>query len=452
MIFSCSDEESFGTSTSLRLTFSDDTVSFDTILSTIGTSTKRVRVFNNQSEGIRITNVRLGSGGTSGFRINVNGKSGPSVDNVEVLKKDSIFMFIDIIPEENASDSPTEIKDSVIFTLESGIQQQMILTAYGQDVTILKGQVYKAGENGIIGGSDKPYLIYDSIKVDSGATLTIEAGAKLYLHSGVYILVDGTLKINGTEEKPVLLRGDRTDNMFPYLPYDRIDGQWGGIYYSSQSTGNIITYADIHGGDNALLCDESGTEKSKLTVSNSVIHNFNGYCLLSTNNQITFEHSQISNARKDCLNLTGGVYNFNHCTIAQFNRFHSERGKAFYGYDFTYNEKGDSVARPLYVTMRNSIVTGYSDKDQITIDHPYSKSDMILSFDYCLLRTDTTGMNNYISMPVTNTIFDIDDNEVSTGGNFKTIDFDNYIFDFHLDSLSQANGKAEGGKNIGCYQ
>ena len=136
----CSDEESFSTSTSNRLTFSDDTVSFDTVLTNVGSSTKRVRVFNNNNDGIRIKDVRLGSGGTSGFRINVDGQSGVSLNDVEILKKDSIFMFIDLTAQANNSNTPVAIKDSIIFTLESGVTQQMILQAEGQDVITLQGK------------------------------------------------------------------------------------------------------------------------------------------------------------------------------------------------------------------------------------------------------------------------------------------------------------------------
>ena len=446
----CSDEESFSTSTSNRLTFSDDTVSFDTVLTNVGSSTKRVRVFNNNNDGIRIKNVRLGSGGTSGFRINVDGQSGVSLNDVEILKKDSIFMFIDLTAQANDSNTPVAIKDSIIFTLESGVTQQMILQAEGQDVITLQGKRYAKGENAILTAT-RPYLIYDSLKVDSGATLTIEAGATLFFHSKTSIIVDGTLNIKGTADKMVTLRGDRTDRMFTYLPYDRIDGQWGGIYFTSKSVGNTIEYADIHGGDNAIVCDESGTDKCKVSISNSIIHNFNGYCVYSVNNKMEFENTQISNARKNCLNFTGGLYTFNYCTIAQFNAFHSDRGYAFYGWNYVINEKNDSIAYPLDVNMVNTIVTGYS-TDEIIVAMPYSKAPYILSFDYCLLNTDITGMDKYITINVSNCNFDTKDNEVYRAKNFKCVDTSIYMYDFHLDSLSLANNKSKEGKNIGCYQ
>ena len=67
MMFSCEDTESFSTNEAFRLSFSEDTVSFDTVISTVMSSTKRVMIFNNNKEGLRVTSARLASGGASGF-------------------------------------------------------------------------------------------------------------------------------------------------------------------------------------------------------------------------------------------------------------------------------------------------------------------------------------------------------------------------------------------------
>ncbi|MBQ2073112.1 MAG: right-handed parallel beta-helix repeat-containing protein, partial [Bacteroidaceae bacterium] len=73
-LWACDSYDSWTVDPSARLTFSSDTVSFDTIISKVGSSTRRLLVFNNNSAGIRLTNVRLKHGADSYFRINVDGQ------------------------------------------------------------------------------------------------------------------------------------------------------------------------------------------------------------------------------------------------------------------------------------------------------------------------------------------------------------------------------------------
>ncbi|MDO4933559.1 MAG: right-handed parallel beta-helix repeat-containing protein, partial [Prevotella sp.] len=53
ILAACSDDDSFTTNPSARLTFSRDTVSLDTIFSTVPTSTYTFWVYNNNGDGLR---------------------------------------------------------------------------------------------------------------------------------------------------------------------------------------------------------------------------------------------------------------------------------------------------------------------------------------------------------------------------------------------------------------
>ena len=138
---SCSDNDEFSTNNDDRLTFEYDTVSFDTVFTTIGSSTKRFKVYNKNDKGIRITSVQLANGEDSGFRINVDGHSGPVLNDIELLKKDSLFVFAEVtLPNQN-SNEPVYLKDELVFYLESGITQKIVLEAYGQEAVILHAPV-----------------------------------------------------------------------------------------------------------------------------------------------------------------------------------------------------------------------------------------------------------------------------------------------------------------------
>ena len=160
------------------LKFSQDTIRFDTVFTGITSTTEDVQVYNRNSKGLRIKNVKLESGGTSGFMINVDGQSGTSIDDVQVLKEDSVFLFVKVNIPTSSSMEPTKITDAVIFTLESGVQQKVVLAASGQNMQALHAEVLKSDK--VMTASELPYVIYDSLVVAEGASLTIQEGVTLY--------------------------------------------------------------------------------------------------------------------------------------------------------------------------------------------------------------------------------------------------------------------------------
>jgi hypothetical protein len=58
----CSDDDSFTSSPSHLLTFSQDTVKLDTVFSKVPTTTKTFWVYNKSGDGIRCSNIRLANG------------------------------------------------------------------------------------------------------------------------------------------------------------------------------------------------------------------------------------------------------------------------------------------------------------------------------------------------------------------------------------------------------
>jgi hypothetical protein len=98
-----------------QLSFSKDTVLFDTVFTTVGSSTRWMKVFNNSKKKIVISNIRLGDGNSSFFRINVNGKPGLKFKDVEIAGKDSIFIFVEVTVDPNRANNPLVVSDSIMF-------------------------------------------------------------------------------------------------------------------------------------------------------------------------------------------------------------------------------------------------------------------------------------------------------------------------------------------------
>ncbi len=385
LMVSCADGDVFSTASSVRLSFSADTLMMDTVFSKIGTPTYSLTVYNRSGESLRCGSIRLQNGNQTGFRVNVDGEylsssTGYLVNNVEVRKGDSLRVFVELTAAENGVLAPQLVEDNLVFTLESGVQQMVNLRAYTWDTTTLTNATISSDTT--INSPERPVVVYGSLRVDSAATLTIAAGTTLYFHSSASLDVYGTLLCAGTAGSEVTLRGDRLDNMFSYLPYDNVSGQWQGVTFRSSSYNNELSYTDLHGAMDGIVCDSSDVSKVKLQLYNSTVHNCQGYGLKAINSVVDMRNSQLSNTLNDCVAIYGGCAMLLHCTLAQFYPFDSNRGAALRYANFL-----DDSIYPLYqMDCINSIVTGYAD-DVIMGEATDSTTYYTYRFINSILRT-----------------------------------------------------------------
>lgn len=447
----CSDDERFSTSSADKLQFELDTVRFDTVFSSVSSATKRFKVYNRNGKALRLSSVRLASNGASGFRVNVDGHSGTQFSGMEVLRGDSLHIFAEVTPAPSRQDSPFLVRDTLAFVLESGARQQIILEAYGQDAHFLRGQTITSDTEL---SARLPYIVHDSLVVAAGATLTIPAGATLCFHSGAYLGVHGRILCPGTKDAPVVFRGDRTDKLFPYLPYDRTDAQWGGIAIGAESSGNELTYADIHGGSYGILCAGGPSAQPaapKLRLLNSSIHNVAGDGLRAEQCETHVANTQITNARGNCVSVAGGSAHFTHCTLAQFYPWSGSHGKALH----LANTLGDTPLPLDNATFANCIVTGRATREIALDRHADESTAFNATFSHCLvsyaLTAKDTEATQQLFATCTNETADAEkwnswsgtatpDEHTWGAQNFANLDTEHYIYDFRLSEKSNALG------------
>src|SRR5690606_4738317 len=121
-----------------NLEFSKDTVYLDTIFTNIGSSTYTLKVYNRSSENISIPSVRLSQGESSRYRLNVNGRAGKTFNNVEILAKDSIFVFIETTIDINTFPGNLQFLYTDAIEFDSGSNQQKVeLVTLVQDAIFL---------------------------------------------------------------------------------------------------------------------------------------------------------------------------------------------------------------------------------------------------------------------------------------------------------------------------
>ena len=82
--YSCQKDDLISTEPSYKLAFSTDTVLFDTVFTTIGSTTKTLKVFNRNDQKIRISSIRLAEGNQSQYQLNIDGSPAISISNVEI--------------------------------------------------------------------------------------------------------------------------------------------------------------------------------------------------------------------------------------------------------------------------------------------------------------------------------------------------------------------------------
>lgn len=291
-----------------RPRFSTDTISFDTVFTTIGSTTLNFRIYNHNNRPLLISSIRLAGGETSFFRLNIDGEVIASIQDVEIPPDDSLFVFVAVTVDPTNTNNPVIIKDSVIFNT-NGFIQDIKLIAYGQDVHLFNNEVIKTQT----WTNDKPYLIYKSLAVDSGQTLTIEGGTRIFFHKNASLIIRGRILVNGGPENTVVFQNDRLEEF-----YDVIPGQWGTIFIDPISRGNRINHAIIK---NAIAGIQIGYPSDyhvpELELSNSRILNVSFAGIYAFGADITCFNTVIA----DCAGaaaalLRGGNYRFMHCTIS----------------------------------------------------------------------------------------------------------------------------------------
>ena len=432
LCLACENDDSFSTSPGLQLDFSVDTLSLDTLFSKTPSSTYAFWVHNRNDQGLKLMTVRLKRGNQSGYRVNVDGvyldnANGSQTSNVEIRRKDSILVFVELTAPENKQKVPALVEDDLLFNLESGKVQQVNLRAWAWDARKLYDPVIS--KDSVI-ESEQPLVVFGDLKVTEGVTLTLR-NTTLYFHDGAGVLVEGTLKTENC-----LMRGDRLDRMFDYLPYDRVSGQWNGIRFTKTSNDNCLIDTEIRNSTEGIVCDSAVLDETRyrLDMQNCIVHNSQGTGVRTVNANVRLDHCQLTNAGGDCLVVYGGKAVVSYCTMAQFYPFSADRGAAL---RLTNAWGGKGVGLDIEVT--DCILTGYAD-DVVMRE----KMDEGAAFDYLFNHSLLRTPKEEDSAHFIDILWETPKDEVQGKDQFIKIDSENLAYDFHLSEKSTAKG-------MGCY-
>jgi len=430
-----------------NLSFSQDTVLFDTVFTTIGSTTKRFKIYNNNKSTIKIEEIQLMGGLNSPFRINIDGVSGISFSNIDIKKKDSLFAFVEVTLEVNNVVNPLVICDSIRFRT-NGKDQYINLDVWGQDAYFHVNEIISDLDPWL---NDKPHVIYGVAGVgfpgvDSNLTLTIPAGTQVHAHKNATLFVyKSTLIVNGLLGNEVVFEGDRLESF-----YDDISGQWRGIYLS-QAKNCIIDYAVIKNGAIGIQIDTTSSLNT-LNLTNTIIDNNDFYNLfLVAGPVVNVENCVFGGAGIiSTYSFAGGDLTFTNCNFTNY--WSEARGGPGFALKTYFENEDINIERPLTMNVTNCIMYGNT-LNEFAIDSIGNSSVLFdVNFTNCLLKKEEIYSYNYITNPIWNIdpmFIDSEINDFHVEPNSSIIDAgSNIIFtNSSIDAVSR--GAAP---DIGAYE
>lgn len=325
MVNSCQ-KDVIDTDPDVKLEFSQDTIFFDTIFTSLGSTTQSITVHNKGKQKIMISSIKLASGESSFYRMNVDGIAAFEVNDIEIGAEDSMYIFCRVTIDPTDTRNPYVVSDSIIFETNTNIQK-VDLVALGQNVNYILADTYIAGYpkykiiahegETVTWTSDRPYVVYGFAVVDSTGRLIIERGTQVHFHnnSGLWIYKGGSIKAKGTVDAPIVFQGDRLEDFYKDLP-----GQWDRIWINEGAVNNEIDYAIVRNGFVGLQLETLQEQMgNQMILSNTRIENMTGYGILTRFYNMTAYNNVVLNCGQYLAAFTwGGIYDVRQCTFANY--------------------------------------------------------------------------------------------------------------------------------------
>jgi len=360
-----------------RLSFSSDTISFDTVFTGLGSTTMEFRAVNPGNEPLRIDRIWLGGGTTSPFRLNINGDPVTETGETVIAQGDSIFIFVEVTVDPVGGDLPLAVTDSVNFQSGS-FTGRVILEAWGQDIRLVSGTI----TGNTVWTEGKPYVVDGSLFIDTLARLTLEPGTRVYMHHRASVTVAGTLQSSGTAEKRVIIATDRLEE-----DYSDVPGRWQGVKFFDCSHNNVLNYTTIRNAEIAVSIEGNASAEPDLTMNGAMLMHNTVASLAARRAEIFAVNSLFAHSGYSTVSVReGGSYEFIHCTVS--NRW-----------EYSFRPEPALLIDPgsgsmPQVRLVNSVVTG-SLSNEMLIDASAQVAAAGFRADSSLVKVDTVTSSWY---------------------------------------------------------
>lgn len=343
LVCSCKPEdEIYSKDSGVKLQFSTDTVSFDTVFVSQGSVTRRLKVYNPSKNAVKISEIKIGKLGLSPFSLIINGELKPMATDFTLRGEDSLLILVKAYIDPNNNQNAFIVEDDILFKL-NGNEQKVHVEAYGQNANYFKDTFVC----NTTWSPPKAYILYGDVIVPEGCTLTILPGTKIYAHPGAILYVAGKLNVQGSAQNRAVFQHDRRDSLYANIP-----GLWYGIYLAKKSKANTIQFADIRNATFGITVDSS----ANVSIKNTVVKNCFSTGVLGILSAFEMENCLIANCGQYAVaGAGGGNYKLNFCTIANYtSEFKRDTESLTFNDSAIYNKA--LIIRNTNLEIKNSII------------------------------------------------------------------------------------------------
>lgn len=403
---SCTLNDVFTDDPDIKLTFSDDTLQFDTVFTTMGSTTNYFLAFNKSASKVKISNIRLGNGSQSAYRINVDGINGYEFKDVELWANDSLYIFVEVTIDPTDLNTPFVVQDSVIFETNGNLQY-VPLVAWGQNAHFFGPNTSNGFKVALTQDTtwtnDKPYVIYGGIEIDAAHRLTIEAGTRIHTHNGGIIIVDGNLTVNGGIDTAgrVIFQGTRLEP-----DYDEIPGQWFGIVFTANSKQSHLKNAIIQNGYAGIIVSPdtavAASQVPNVVLENTVVRNMYAYGLWAMNGNIVGANCLVHNCGTYTALLEGCRATFYSCTFGNMKdaNIAPDKPAIRIDNDFVWGQN-EYIQIPLLGRFANCIIYGSESLIEDELDlRPRQDAIFDLKIENSLVKTIRQASDTLVNCTV----------------------------------------------------
>jgi hypothetical protein len=368
-----------------KFEFSRDSIVFDTVFTTIGSTSRIFSVYNKENYTLKFDEIRLMGGENSPFRFNFNGTPGILHQDIKIEAGDSLFGFVDVTLQVNGQTLPMVIEDSILFR-SGNTSKYLILAVWGQDIYYHFRDVSEG-----IWPNDKPHLVYDYTAVDSAKALIIPAGTQVYFHNNArFIVYKGALDIQGQLDNEVVFRGDRLENFYAEVP-----GQWYGLRFI-EAKASSIEYLNVKNAVLGVQIDSTGAGNDwTVDIRNSQFYNLSVFGIYAVAGaRLKMENTVVNNCGVHSVYLfAGGAYNFNHCTFANIGS--QIRNTPLFAIKDNFTTSGVTYVRPIPEAIFNNCVIWGSQEAELGLD--ILNPNTSYTFGNCLIKNPVLTTSSYLN-------------------------------------------------------
>jgi len=370
-LFACDNEKDLNHDPNFQLSFSQDTISFDTLFSGLPSTTKQLKVYNRSSQSVFIDEIGLDNT-ESGYRLNINGIEANRVKQVLIPAKDSLFIFIEISAQPKDRDQPRLIEDQIYFNFNSKIQK-LELETWAQDVIRFENEKLLSQT----WTGKRPYFIDKDLYLQQNQTLTIEAGTKVYFHKDAGMHIHGNIHIQGSFSEPVFLGAHRLEELYDYVP-----GQWDGLYFYTESINNTISHLQMENAITGIVAQGDDKGSNNLEIAYSQFFNFTNTGIHLNNFNLKMNDVLISNCGEQTILLEGeGDFEIYHSNFVNFWQLSSRSTPCF---SYVANENKQKELK-----LGNCIIWGSKSNEF------ESNSTGVIQIENTLIRLSDEKQNSY---------------------------------------------------------